>query len=50
MADRQLTLKEVFSLPEPAIQTYLQSKGWLFQGFWLDRISTIIYYSKRMGG
>ncbi len=44
MADRQLTLEEVFALPEPAIQTYLQSKNCPSQGFWPDRISTTIYY------
>ncbi len=44
MASRQLTLEEVFALPEPAIQAYLQSKSRPSQGFWFDRISTIIHY------
>ncbi len=46
MTDRQLSFEEVFALPEPTIQTYLQSKGWRFQDFWTDRISTIIYHGK----
>ena len=45
MADRQLTLEEVFSLPEPSIQAVLQSKNYPSQGFWADRISVIIFYS-----
>ena len=43
MAEVLLTLEEVYALPEPSIQTYLQAKGWLSQNFLTDRISTIIF-------
>ena len=43
MADVLLTLEEVYALPEPSIQTYLQAKGRSSQNFLADRISAIIF-------
>ena len=43
MAEVLLTLEDVYALPEPSIQTYLQAKGWSSQNFLADRISAIIF-------
>ena len=45
MDDVQLALEEVFALPEPSIQAYLQFKGWPSQNFLADRITVMIYYT-----
>ena len=43
MAEVLLTLEDVYALPEPSIQTYLQAKGWSSKNFLADRIAVIIY-------
>ncbi len=43
MADVLLTFEDVYALPEPSIQTYLQAKGWSSQNFLADRISAIVF-------
>ena len=46
MADVLLTFEDVYALPEPSIQTYLQAKGWSSQNFLADRISVIILLAR----
>ncbi len=45
MTDRQLTLEEIFALPNDSILTYFRFKNWPSRGFCPDRISIIIHYA-----
>ncbi len=45
MTEMQLRLEDIFALPEPSIQAYLQFKGWPSRNFLADRITVVIYYA-----